>query len=110
MHVIFDESNSSSAEKVVDDDVDEELQENSSNDIKKNIPPGNQDEQHEEINVEPKESTYQTLSKEWSYVSFHPKNLILGDPSRGSLRNTCEHAAFISQIKPEPFADAENRS
>ncbi|KAH9649211.1 hypothetical protein KPL70_025897 [Citrus sinensis] len=37
----------------------------------------------------------------------------VGDPSRGvttrsSLRNTCEHVAFISQIEPKSFADAEN--
>ena len=46
-------------------------------------------------------------------MSSHPKDVILGDPSRGvttrsSLRNTCEHAAFISQIEPQSFADAEN--
>ena len=28
--------------------------------------------------------------------------------TRSSLRNTCEYAAFISQIKPKSFADAEN--
>ncbi|KAH9717278.1 hypothetical protein KPL71_021758 [Citrus sinensis] len=43
---------------------------------------------------------------------FDPKSDV-GDPSRGvttrsSLRNTCEHAAFISQIEPKSFADAEN--
>ena len=46
------------------------------------------------------------------YVSSHPKDVILGDPSRGvttrsSLRNTCEHAAFISQIEPKSFVDAD---
>ena len=47
------------------------------------------------------------------YVSSHSKDLILGDLSSGiitrsSFRNTCEHAAFISQIEPKSFADAEN--
>ena len=47
------------------------------------------------------------------YVSSHPKDLILGDLSRGvttrsSLKNTCEHDAFISQIEPKFFAKAEN--
>ena len=65
MHVMFDESNSSSAEKVVVDDYAyEELQEDSSKDIQKDTPPGNQEEQYEETTVEPKECTSQTLYKE----------------------------------------------
>ena len=59
------------------------------------------------------EGTFQILPKEWMYVSSHHKDLILGDHSRGvitrsSLRNTSEHAAFISQIELKSFADAEN--
>ena len=55
----------------------------------------------------------QILPKEWSYVFSHPKDFILGDPSQGvttrsSFRNTCEHAAFISQIETKSFVDAEN--
>ncbi|KAH9801696.1 hypothetical protein KPL71_001121 [Citrus sinensis] len=114
MHVTFDESNPSSTEKVVvDNDVDEDLQKESSKDNQKDVSHGNQDEQHEETNVEQNEGTSQSLPKEWRYVSSHPKDVILGDPSRGvttrsSLRNTCEHNAFISQIEPKSFADAEN--
>ena len=63
--------------------------------------------------MEQQEGTSQTLPKEWRYVSSHPKDLILGDPSRGvttisSFRNTCEHAALISQIELKSFVDAEN--
>ncbi|KAH9751265.1 hypothetical protein KPL71_014224 [Citrus sinensis] len=63
--------------------------------------------------MEQHESTSQALPKQWRYVSSHPKDVILGDPSRGvttrsSLKNTCEHNAFISQIEPKSFADAEN--
>ena len=48
MHVTFDESSPSSAEKViVDNDADEELQE----DNQKDAPHGNQEEQHEEMNA-----------------------------------------------------------
>ena len=114
MHVTFDQSNPSSVEKViVDNHADEELQEKSSKDSQKDTPQGNQEEQHEETNVEPNKDTSQALPKEWRYVSSHPKDLILGDPSRGvittsSLRNTCEHAAFISQIELKAFADVEN--
>ncbi|KAH9697387.1 hypothetical protein KPL71_023585 [Citrus sinensis] len=114
MHVTFDESNPSSTEKVfVDDNVEEEQQQEASNDNQEDTPPEIQEEHHEEPNAEQNEGTSQTLPKEWRYVSSHPKDVILGDPSRGvttrsSLRNTCEHAAFISQIEPKSFADAEN--
>ncbi|KAH9668310.1 Integrase catalytic domain-containing protein [Citrus sinensis] len=114
MHVTFDESNPSPTEKVVvDNDIDEDLQKESSNDNQKDTSHGNQDEQHEDINVEQNEGASQSLPKEWRYVSSHPKDVILGDPSQGvttrsSLRNTCEHNAFISQIEPKSFEDAEN--
>ncbi|KAH9734285.1 hypothetical protein KPL71_017316 [Citrus sinensis] len=92
MHVTFDESNPSSTEKVVvDDNAEEEQREEASIDNQKDAPHGIQEEHHEETNAEQNE----------------------GDPSRGittrsSLRNTCDHAAFISQIEPKSFADAEN--
>ncbi|KAH9751651.1 Integrase catalytic domain-containing protein [Citrus sinensis] len=115
MHVTFDESNPSSTEKVVvDDDAgEEEQEEEASNDNQEDAPHGIQEEHHEEPNVEQNEGTSQTLPKEWRYVSSHPKDVILGDPSRGittrsSLRNTCEHNTFISQIEPKSFEDAEN--
>ncbi|KAH9716703.1 hypothetical protein KPL71_021554 [Citrus sinensis] len=115
MHVTFDESNPSSEKKgVVNDDADGELQEESSKENQENAPQENQeDRQEEQTNMEQQEGISQTLPKEWRYVSSHPKDLILGDPSRGittrsSLRNTCEHAAFISQIEPKSFVDAEN--
>ncbi|KAH9648550.1 Integrase catalytic domain-containing protein [Citrus sinensis] len=115
MHVTFDESNPSSTEKVVvDDDAGEqEQEEEASNDNQEDAPHGIQEEHHEEPNVEQNEGTSQTLPKEWRYVSSHPKDVILGDPlrditTRSSLRNTCEHNAFISQIEPKSFEDAEN--
>ncbi|KAH9673511.1 Integrase catalytic domain-containing protein [Citrus sinensis] len=115
MHVTFDESNPSSTEKVVvDDDAgEEEQEEEASNDKQEDAPHEIQEEHHEELNAEQNKGTSQTLPKEWRYVSSHPKDVILGDPSRGittrsSLRNTCEHNAFISQIEPKSFEDAEN--
>ncbi|KAH9671118.1 hypothetical protein KPL70_017229 [Citrus sinensis] len=88
MHVTFDESNPSSMEKVVVDDNAEEEQQEASNDNQEDVPHVIQEEHHEETNAEQNEGTSQTLPKEW--------------------RNTCEHAAFISQIEPKSFADAEN--
>ncbi|KAH9697694.1 Integrase catalytic domain-containing protein [Citrus sinensis] len=114
MHVTFDESNPSSTKKVViDDNAEEEQQEEASNDNQEDAPHGIQEEHHEETNAEQNEGTSQTLPNEWRYVSSHPKDVILGDLSRGvttrsSLTNTCEHATFISQIEPKSFPDAEN--
>ena len=117
MHVTFDESNSFSAEKgVANDDADGDLQEESSKEIQENAPQENQEDRQEEqtnTELEQQEGISQTLPKEWRYVSSHPIDVILGDPSRGvttrsSLKNACEHAAFISQIEPKSFADAEN--
>ena len=97
---------------VVDNNADEDLQKKSSKDNQKDAPYGNQEEQLEETNVEQNTCTSQSLPNKWRYISSHPKDLILGDPSRGitirlSFRNTCEHAVFISQIKPKSFASAK---
>ena len=94
MHVIFDESNPLSTEKVVvDDNTEEEQQEEASNDNQKGALHGIQEEHHEETNAEQNEGTSQTLPKKWRYVSSYPKDVILGDLSRdvttrSSLRNT----------------------
>ncbi|KAH9697748.1 hypothetical protein KPL71_023737 [Citrus sinensis] len=117
MHITFNESNPFSVEKgVANDDADGDLQEESSKEIQENAPQENQEDRQEEqtnTELEQQEGISQTLPKEWRYVSSHPKDVILGDPSRGvttrsSLKNTCEHNAFISQIEPKSFADAEN--
>ena len=100
--------------ELLNDDADGELQEESSKDKQENAPQENQEDiQEEQTNMEKQEGISQTLPREWRYISSHPKDLILGGPSRSittrsSLRNTCEHAAFISQIEPKSFADAEN--
>ena len=66
MHVIFDESNPSSAEKgVVNDDAYGELQEESSKDKQEIALQENQeDRQEEQINMEGQEGIFQTLPKE----------------------------------------------
>ena len=104
MHVKFDDTNPSSMEKVVvNDDANEELQkEESSNDKQDNVPCERQEErQEEQSNMEQNEGNSKSLPKEWRYVSFHLKELILGGSSwgvttRSSFRNTYEYAAFIS--------------
>ncbi|KAH9680653.1 Integrase catalytic domain-containing protein [Citrus sinensis] len=100
MHVTFDESNPSSTEKVV---VDDNAEEEASNDNQEDAPRGIQEEHHEETNAKQNEGTSQTLPKEWRYVSSHPKDVILGDLSRGvttrsSLRNTCTKWVFRNKM------------
>ena len=50
--------------------------------------------------------------KEWKFVHNHPKDVILGDPTKGIetrslLRNICSNLAFLSQIEPKNFQEAE---
>ena len=55
----------------------------------------------------------QDLPKEWSFAHNHPRELILGDLSKGittraSMKNVCRHLAFLSQVEPKMFLDAEH--
>ena len=50
----------------------------------------------------------QPLPKYWRYATNHPKNLIVGDVSKGvttcsKLHNICDHFAFISHIEPKKY-------
>ena len=113
MHVTFDDSNLSSTEKVVAHDDAKLQQQESLKDKQYDTSRENQEEQQEETNLKQDRDNSQILPKEWRYVSSHPKDFILGDHSRGattrsSFRNTCEHTAFIYQIEPRSFVDAEN--
>ncbi|KAH9671809.1 hypothetical protein KPL70_017497 [Citrus sinensis] len=114
MHVSFDESNPSSTEKVVvDDDAGEEEQEKeASNDNQENAPHGIQEEHHEEPNVEQNEGTSQTLPKEWRYISSHPKDVILRDPTRGTkwvFRNKMDESGVVVRNKARLVAQGYNQ-
>ncbi|MBE2321394.1 hypothetical protein DVA67_036110, partial [Solirubrobacter sp. CPCC 204708] len=55
----------------------------------------------------------QELPKAWKFVRNHPIDQIIGDPSRkvstrSNLRDGCNHIAFVSQIEPKNFNEAEN--
>ena len=59
------------------------------------------------------ENPQQDLPKEWRFAHNHPKELILGDPSKGittcsSMRNICRNLAFLSQVEPKTFLDAKH--
>lgn len=115
MHVVFDESNAFSTKEIIYDEVEglkKNLKEMEIKDTSKNNQQQNEDV--EEIVEETQgEGNSKTLPKDWKFVQSHPKDLILGDPSQGvktrsSLRNFCNNSAFISQIEPKNFKDAEN--
>ena len=53
------------------------------------------------------------LPREWKFVHNHLIDQILGDSLQGvrthsSIRNICNHLAFLSQIEPKYFKDAKN--
>ena len=53
----------------------------------------------------------QELPREWKFVTNHPQDQIIGNPSigvrtRSSLRNICINLAFVSQIEPKNLNDA----
>ena len=52
------------------------------------------------------------MTKEWRYALSYPKDLILGDLEQGvktrSFINLFNNLAFVSQIEPKSFKDAEN--
>ena len=120
VHVVFDESNESlERRESVNDDVgldfsmgrlqidDKVHQQQEEIDSKKeespfSHPPPPQLEQGE---------SSQELPKEWKFVTNHPQDQIISNPSIGvrtksSLRNIYNNLAFISQIEPKKLNDA----
>lgn len=66
--------------------------------------------QHGDIRKDHQDSV-QDITKQWKQVKDHPMEQILGEPSRGvstqsSLRNICNHTAFLSQIEPKNIDEA----
>ena len=54
----------------------------------------------------------QPLPKDWRYATNHPKELILGDVSKGvttrsKLHDLCGNFAFISHFEPKNILEAE---
>ncbi|KAL2541110.1 Uncharacterized protein Adt_02088 [Abeliophyllum distichum] len=92
MYVVFDEANSFEQEKIVDDeDLEIPFEQLSvQNQDKENL--NNVGNQHEEetivqqIKEEPHEDpNISSLPKEWRFVPSHPKDLIIGDPSKWNV-------------------------
>ena len=60
-----------------------------------------------------KEDQHEDLPKTWKFVKNHPIDQVIGDPiqgvrTKGALKDTCEFAAYISQLEPKNFKEAEN--
>ena len=59
-----------------------------------------------------KEDQHDDLPNTWKYVRDHPIDQVIGDPIQGmrtivALKETCEYAAYISQLEPKNFKEAE---
>ena len=113
IHVAFDESNPPTS-KSVDDDVvglGEEVQ-NLDIGESSNAPSQTPKEEPPKEKVNESKGMDSNLPHDWKFKSAHPIDQILGDPSQGvttrsSLRNLCNFIAFISQIEPKNFKEAE---
>ncbi|KAG5524024.1 hypothetical protein RHGRI_030883 [Rhododendron griersonianum] len=67
---------------------------------------------NELISITPQRRDAETVPREWRYAHDQFKQQILGDPSQGmmtrsSLRNVCNNLAFLSQVEPKSFVEAE---
>ena len=120
VHVVFEESNDSLERgESIDDDVgldfsmgrlqiedgahqqEEEIDSKNEKESPLAPPPPPQLKQGE---------SSQRLPKEWKFVTNHPQDQIIGNPSigvrtRSSLRNICNNLAFISLIEPKKLND-----
>ncbi|KAF7145183.1 hypothetical protein RHSIM_Rhsim04G0045300 [Rhododendron simsii] len=67
---------------------------------------------NESISITPQHRDVDTVPREWRYARDQFKEQIIGDPSQGmmtrsSLRNVCNNLAFLSQVEPKSFVEAE---
>ena len=111
IHVVFYETNVALRKGIiVDDEADfedqnvEKPKEKKQKDSKENPPLED---------LQKKENQHDDLLKTWKYIRDHLIDQVIGDPiqrvrTRGVLKDTCEYAAYISQLEPKNFKKAEN--
>ena len=112
IHVVFDETDAAPKKVVLDDDVDFEDSDNSKVEEtkEKELEDSKDDPPLEDL--QRKETQHDDLPKTWKNVKDHPLEQVIGDPTEGvktrrALMETCEHEAYISQIEPKNFKEAE---
>ena len=106
---VFYETNVASR-KGVNDDADFEDQ------IVEKLKEKDQEDSKEDPTLEDlqrKEDQHEDLPKTWKFMRDHPIDQVIGDliqgvRPRGALKDTCEYAAYISQLEPKNFKEAEN--
>ena len=113
MHVKFEESNVSCEECYKIDFLDENMEKISLKDSPMQEDK-TKDDGHGEVQDVEVEQT-QPLSKNWRYATSHPKDLIIGDVSKGvttgsKLHDIYGNFAFISHIEPKNVLEAEGDS
>jgi len=104
MHVKFEESNAFVKNVVEIDSLGEDKEKVTLKDS-----PGKGKVQDVEV------APIQPLPKDWRYATSHPKELIIGDVSKGitthsKLYDFCDHFAFIFHIEPKNILEAEGDS
>ena len=112
IHVVFDETDAAPRKVAVNDDADFEEPNNSKDKEprEKEIEASKDDPPLEDL--QRKETQHDDLPKAWKNVKDHPLDQVIGDPTEGvrtrrALMETCEHEAYISQIEPKNFKEAE---
>jgi len=111
MHVKFEESNVIIENVVEIDSLGEDMEK-----ISLKNSPIQEDKQKPigEVQKDEVESS-QPLPKDWRYASNHPKDLSMGDVSKGvttrsKLHELCGNFAFISHFEPKNILEAEGDS
>ncbi|WRX08786.1 Reverse transcriptase [Theobroma cacao] len=118
VHVVFDESNALQKEVHIDDDdvevLEKQMEEMSLENNKNNeeSSPKRENETLPLENLQRAKNQHDDLPKSWRFVRDHPQDQIISEISQGvktrkATRETYEFAAFISQIEPKNFEEAE---
>jgi len=106
IHVIFDETNPSPSKK-------EECINNDADTLRKEMEDMSIQERPTQEREETISKDHADLPRELRYITSHPKELIIDNPSQGirtrsSHRDAHDYLAFVSQIEPHTLEEAES--